>query len=396
MKKSLIYFLFTFCSFLYAANIKLNAIDDGKVFITDTSSSSTATYVTENHVHVSVMATDANNDLIRLGVQISNNGDENFYFNENSIMAYQGIYEADNWTGINYYPASKYYSSKEYEYGAAVTVAAIGCGVMLVDMMLANDCDNDSKPGREEPSNKRPSNPGKHSSPKRPGHHKYPAPRPGPSKHHNRTNIEITYDFSFLFSIAAEASIDLNYLSRNLLFSQVVKPGETVNGIIFINKNLGPDYKICFPVELDEIISFYFTRSDKQSILHPWKDDKESHSAITVTMGLPYPERFGFSYMYCGVPVGLYAGLNYQLSWINNESTGLFLGLDFKTAPHTWLMLGYECDFDYSKNYSDEVKIYSVPQVGLNFIFNVIDFGAMFSYKIGVGPKFDLMFGCAL
>ena len=86
MKKSLIYFLFTFCSSLFAANIKLNAIDDGKVFITDTSISSTATYVTENHVHVSVMATDANNDLIRLGVQISNNGDENFYFNENSIM----------------------------------------------------------------------------------------------------------------------------------------------------------------------------------------------------------------------------------------------------------------------------------------------------------------------
>ena len=89
----------------------------------------------------------------------------------------------------------------------------------------------------------------------------------------------------FLFSIAAEASIDLNYLSRNLLFSQVVTPGETVNGIIFINKNLGPDYKICFPVQADEIINFYFTRSDKQSILH---------ASITNWNAVVYPVQFVF------------------------------------------------------------------------------------------------------
>lgn len=400
MKKSLCFILFACCTLLYAANIKLSAIDDGNCIITDTGYSSTATYVTDDNLHVSVMATDADDDVIKLAVQITNAGENNFYFNENSILAYQGIYEENSWSNITYYPASKYYSAKEYEYGAAVTMAAVGCGILLIDTILANDCDNDHEPPRPRPqahSNKRPERPGKGVRPSRPEYK--PIPRHHYSHHHSYSyrnpSVEIVYDFSSLFAISAETSSDLKYLRTNLLFSKSIKPGETVKGVFFINRNLGPDYKISFPIGSDDMVNFYFTRSDKQSILHPWKDNKESHHAFTFTLGLPYPDRYGFNYMYCGVPVGIYTGLNFQPGWIQDEAVSFYGGLNVKTIPHTWLMLGCEADFEYSSTELDKVHIACTPQAGINCVFNVIDFGFLFGYTLNKGAKFDLMLGFA-
>ena len=116
-------------------------------------------------------------------------------------------------------PASKYYSAKEYEYGAAVTMAAVGCGILLIDTILANDCDNDHEPPRPQAhSNKRPERPGKGVRPSRPEYK--PIPRHHYSHHHSYSyrnpSVEIVYDFSSLFAISSIASLFVETLKNNI------------------------------------------------------------------------------------------------------------------------------------------------------------------------------------
>jgi len=468
MKKILCLLLLSGFAFMFA-DVKLKAIEDENVSVTQNGYSSTSTYVSKDNVRISVMATDANEENIKLAVQIKNDGTEDFQFNENSISAYQGVYEDGKWTGITYYPATRYYSEKEYEEAAAVTVAAVGCGLMMMDLLLAPVCDDgphyhDVKPPRR-PSNPYPRRPAPAPAPRRNPRRGDPRPygykqsysvpgsvlTPKIDKLSAHTSVSVTFEYNPLLNMLVYGANDLIYLKNSLLFSTVVKPGETVNGIIFINKNMGPDYKI----EIDlgnEAACFYFSRSDKKAILKPWSDDERGHSSFMFSMGLPVPDRYGFYYIYSGVPVGLYLGANYQYPFgvktdydgelefgnyyprrpvsnykysfeangnIRREMVGFYGGLTVKTFPHTWLMLGCGCDIgvlyrqgvETRTNSSDpenvitrksevwaldnNVEVYCTPQVGLNFIFNVLDIGTTFEYRIGDGPQFDIMFGLA-
>lgn len=92
------------------------------------------------------------------------------------------------------------------------------------------------------------------------------------------------------------------------------------------------------------------------------------------------------------------------------------LGLTVKTVPHTWLMIG--CGLDIGMNHyygtiegaadgnayevlcpgyvQDNMPVFAAaPQIGVNLIFDHLDFAATYQYSFIDGSKFDLMIGIA-
>ena len=93
------------------------------------------------------------------------------------------------------------------------------------------------------------------------------------------------------------------------------------------------------------------------------------------------------------------------------------LGLTVKTIPHTWLMIG--CGLDIGMNHyygtiegaadgnayevlyeggyvQDNMPVFAAaPQIGVNLIFDHLDFAATYQYSFIDGSKFDLMIGIA-
>ncbi|MBS7295433.1 MAG: hypothetical protein KIG96_08565 [Treponema sp.] len=92
------------------------------------------------------------------------------------------------------------------------------------------------------------------------------------------------------------------------------------------------------------------------------------------------------------------------------------LGLTVKTVPHTWLMIG--CGLDIGMNHyygtiegaadgndyevlcegyvQDNMPLFAAaPQIGVNLIFDHLDFAATYQYSFIDGSKFDLMIGIA-
>lgn len=438
----------TACS-LFAETVRLHAVENDDYVITENSKSSSATYVTENNVEISVMADGIGDDEIKFGVQIVNNSEEPFEFNENSISTYHGLIEKENWKKMVYYPASKYYSNKESVIKAATAFVAIGAGILLLDLIFSGSRHERNEVHVEKGHHSRPSDP------KDRPHHDNPPRRPRPEHHHHHhsrsySSVHITYNSDALASTMESSGNDLSSLRNNLLYSVTVQPGETVNGIFYVSKEKGPDYRIDFDLPENDGVSFIFTRSDKEKVLHPFRDDDEAHFGVLFNMGIPEMQRYGVTFMYAGAPVGMYVSASGQHQWglericigeidrgvyypdfmdsgfknytfdkngiVKKDIAEVALGLDFKVLPHTWLMVG--CGLDLVQNYyqgtetaiskaDDETKysrtnvwamdsmssLYCSPQIGVNCIFGPLDIGSTFAYRIGDGPEFNLMVG---
>lgn len=426
MKKSVFLFIFSLFSLVFA-EVKLTAIQDESLTVNNNSYSSSSTFVTKDNVEITMITTKVtNDDNIKIGLQIKNNGDETFNFNENMIRAYQGIFEENNWSEINYHSATKYYSTKKYEHDAAIAVAAVGCGLLVFDLILATACDDSgsssAKPAATKPNTPKATAPKQGSTPRTRAKNgpsssgrtpKRNPPAPAPRHDSNvHASIHVTYEAGSLLSAMNEASDDLEFLRNNLLYSRSVAPGQSVSGIFYISKQIGPDYKVVLELEKDECAEFYFTRSDKESILHPWRDNGEDHHVFALGIGAPTWRRLSLTYLYCANPVGVYCGVNYQFPntgsvvgkidhnhyypeyesdyWVSevepgtghyesykdyffdpdgkstDEFFGFYGGLTIKTIPHTWLLIGMGLDVGHDyyrgtefgvKNNNDEIAI---------------------------------------
>ena len=82
-----------------------------------------------------------------------------------------------------------------------------------------------------------------------------------------------------------------------------------------------------------------------------------------------------------------------------------------KTVPHTWLLVGCGIDVEtfYSRGtirdssnavivenawvYNSRGNVYAVPQVGFNAVFNFLNFGGTFSWRLGEGAKSGPLYG---
>ena len=159
-------------------------------------------------------------------------------------------------------------------------------------------------------------------------------------------------------------------LERTLLQDTIITSEHPAAGMVtFQGVPEYPDYKLVYK-DGKRDMEFTFARSDRDEILHPWRDKSSTQIAFnysytfgtrrnSITMELLSPEYlggfFGFSF-YPPIP-------NRAL-----ESTvGFSFGLNWKSAAHCWLQAGLEL---YDIPDSEDVGLLAL--MGLNVCFNHI------------------------
>lgn len=396
MKKSLFTVLLLLCcGMLFARDFTVDAIKTDKNDVTTCYGESVATVTTQNNLEISLSVKPVEDSQLRVCVDIKNLGKETYKFNERNIRSYQGNYDDDSWSETEYIPATQYYEQAEDEAHFKTVMAAVGLGIAAIDAGFAPLPPDPFLPGI--------------------GH-----VGPGPRDRHYHVDRGYHGDPAFvglgianLFITLDENEDTLTYLNRHLLFSEEIKADEGYSGIFFLPANKGPDYKIRMKISKEEIVDFYFTRSDKEEILHPWADTDRTKFAFTINPGIRiesgFGESVGMNFLFCTKDVGGYfgfdAGYGNSAKYGSVEFMSVNGGITEKIAPHTWIIggLGFEYFEAYKPLSSDSAKsryqstygFAAGPEIGMNFIFNWIDFGFNVKYKFMGTAETSLAFGMA-
>ena len=167
-------------------------------------------------------------------------------------------------------------------------------------------------------------------------------------------------------------------LERTLLQDTIITPEHPAAGMVsFQDIDHYPDYKLVYN-DGKRDMEFTFARSDRDEILHPWRDKSSTQLAInysytfgtrrnTITLDLLSPKYLGgfmgFSFY---PPIRDFA---------LDSTVGFSFGLNWKSAAHTWLQAGLEI---YDIPDSEDVGLLAL--MGVNMCFNHISLygGAVF------------------
>ncbi len=390
-------------------------------------------YESQNGLEISVAARNILSErMVRYAVSIKNNSYEDFYFDEKSISVLQGNSGTDSWSYLNYYNAPAYYAMKEAEYNAAAVVAGVGLGLIFLDLLL------DLHPGVYYSSR---------------GYYAPLSPhrRLRPYDSLFATWLDVGISTAVISSLMDDFDYNPGHLKNALLFSKKIAPGESESGYFVADVGSGPDYKVRIDISKDEAAEFVFLRSDRKEILYPWSDPKTSRHSFSYGIFFPM-EGYNFSanYIWGGQPVGSYLSFNAQIDGIADsrplgevngsnlvvftdeyykdrypkgsasfvpdgksfsDVVGFTAGISVKTVPHTWLLVGCGIDVETlclrgtikdSSNavivenawvYNSRGNVYAVPQVGFNAVFNFLNFGGTFSWRLGEGAKSGPLYG---
>ena len=404
-------------------------------------------------VEISVSAAfESQDNTLAYVVRIYNKSDKDFYFNESDISIFEGNYQTPYWETLKYLPASLYYAKKQHEANINDTLTALDISLAVLDALIPDPPPPEPKKKRQEIR-----------SPKKDKDkvEEEDVVRFKPPKKRQKPYPDEDYfwhDMAYLgISNSLVWNSKLDFLKENLLFTKTVKAGESYVGVVFSPNGTKPDYKFSIKVSESESLEYTFCRSDREDIIHPWKDRNYGRHSITFGLTLPY-ESWGIYYIYSGTIVGAYCGMNFPFDGIdtqpygtalNNDSTlssiefasdvdktcdylvnatgrtsyemsGFCAGITIKTLPYTWLMLGCGLDIcqdfyegeiywrnkgDSTADYefwtegwfsAENTRLFTSPQIGINMIYNFIDITGIFEWRINEGPKFEIMLGFAI
>lgn len=397
------------------------------------------TVISDNGMSVTVGA-ELENDTIKYKLYLDNISDPNYLMRQDCIRTFYGNFDKDEWIENTYsayantsVPATT--SSDEISTAEACLIAGATC---LCALTLAEICDATTSTS----SSRRVSSSSKVSR----------TPSVSPSR---RTTTVVTPVPVFNWIIvdtdrsSNSSSVNKNVSTTTTNLTSGVRTGSSYTGTFYVPAGNGPDYKVRFTVSKNEYIDFYFSRSDRDSLVNPLKDRTYGRHSLLVSMGIPDVKRLGGYYLYSGKTVGAYGGFtlwsddwtvydigtiqnfdinnvtltrsnyydSYRLVNIDDDKlvTDLFNfsgGLTIKTFPHTWLLVG--CGLDIATNHfygrvldaeNNEVDsgyildtepiLAAAPQVGINLILDHFDIAATYQYSFYNGHRFDIMFGIA-
>lgn len=450
MKKNIniiLVLFFILCS-AYSYDFSLTSIKTEENSVSVYRGKSMQTIANENFL-VSMTAQKANGG-IQLSTSITNFSDEKYFFDENCIKVYQGIFEENKWNDLEYEPATQYLRKEKNIATASTIMAGVALGISAANAGYSTASGSGYVNGYR---------------------YTYTANIYSSAD----AAIAMTNSYIALDSLQQRNSNWISFLENNLLFSSDIEAKDNYNGIFIIDEKKGPDYKIVIELSPKESFEFYFTRSDKDEILNPWKD--KSHSRHSIIAGMnPFQNHYSLYYLWSRPKgVGLYAGFtgkfdavnipvivelysldnlsypdNWNISKIDPDSNdnfslynwkfdydktsmiynsfGFFGGMTIKTIPNTWLLIGvgiegydkayyngdlyYKVDDDIYK-YSNKTKdnsykyygkywisqdcfgILFAPQIGINCITNHLDIGCMATIPIKGKFSIDITAGFA-
>lgn len=390
MKKYSLYLaLFLFSGILFARDFSFIAVETENNSVTECYGESLSTVTTKDNIEISLSLERCDGgDYYRVCADIKNLGNEPYHFDDKDIYAFAGNYDENQWETLDYLPARQFYEKAEDDATVKTVLAAVALGLAAIDSGLAPDpFDLPIIVPSPVPHRTR----------------VYHANR---SSHHDGDPVWVGLGLMNLFGTINENEDSLEFLENHLLYSETIGPDEGYSGIFYIPTAKGPDFKITMDISEDESIDFYFSRTDRERVLHPFEDTDENQFAIIFTGGSSnqfYPN-IGLDFGFFNKGVGAYFGysLGYQESYHYLKGAVSFdTGVTDKLCPHLWMTGGVGCTIyieetqDYYGNDDENVYFDIGPEVGLNAIYGCLDFGCKVRYKI-MGPvEFELMFGFA-
>ena len=159
-------------------------------------------------------------------------------------------------------------------------------------------------------------------------------------------------------------------LKRAMLQDTTITPENPAAGMVaFQNLPKYPDYKLVYN-DGKRDMGFTFVRSDRDEILHPWRDKSSTQLALnysytfgtrrnTVTLDLLSPKYLGGFFGFSFYPPIRNRALD--------STVGFSFGLNWKSAAHCWLQAGLEL---YDIADSEDVGLLAL--MGVNMCFNHI------------------------
>ena len=159
-------------------------------------------------------------------------------------------------------------------------------------------------------------------------------------------------------------------LKRAMLQDTTITPENPAAGMVaFQNLPKYPDYKLVYNDGRRDM-EFTFVRSDRDEILHPWRDKSSTQLALnysytfgtrrnTVTLDLLSPKYLGGFFGFSFYPPIRNRALD--------STVGFSFGLNWKSAAHCWLQAGLEL---YDIADSEDVGLLAL--MGVNMCFNHI------------------------
>lgn len=487
MKKNLFILLCIFPIFftqkIFSQNIEIIALEDKSAEISKVDGKTIVLKSTENGLDVSIVAMRDKKTLsVIYALTIKNNSQQDFDFNEENLSVFEGNFQTDEWEEKHYLTASKFYAKRKAELSKNLNL-----NYFYYDYDYDLNFDNPPPLSQKENSIRSPEKPLDED------YEFYKKRYPFRKSNSNSTANSILFALEFLdFLDSLSSDNELDFLQKNLLFSKTISAGESYTGLILVEEGSKPDYKIAFKIPQNAtkfpaqnatkfpaqnasqkteeqikseskseenmgILEFKFTHSNREDILHPFRDRNYGRHAFTFSLTLPN-ERWGIYYIFAGKIIGAYGGISFPFgsnytkcfgTALNNdaslssikynsdldssylyktsatgkttyEMSGFCAGLTLKTIPHTWLMLG--CSFDLKQDYyegyvyykdkadtssdytfwtnawfrAQNTNMFFSPQIGASLIFDFIDISGIFEWRINSGPKFELMFGFAI
>lgn len=433
-------FLFAATSVLFANNITLYGMNrDIRCNVEQNNQIVTESITANDGARYSVSAYFDNNQ-INYQLSVKNATNYNFLNNSNYITVYQGNFDKDSWSKISYSmdpvqpvgPTAT--QNTDTDEGLSTAEFCIVAGtVCLCSLALWDFCDEvlDGSSSSTHVSS---------------------------SRHHHHTVwidpiIDIEVPSNNVNRNVAPPSSNTN---NNILYNRSYM-SEDYTVLFHTNAGKGPDYKVSVNTG-SEVLNYYFLRSDRTSTntssnysYSSESDDSVYHSFV-LSVPVPALDSVGINYIYSGDPVGLYIGgkfpimamldtypetvgetSNHNYSRIDtnsmyrynrfvegsgksyNDYFSLNLGLNIKLTDFMWLIGG--CNLDFNNRYingdiegSDDGSSYTLvesdcyindfyvtcnPQLGINFIFNSVDLGLIWSYSTEKRFSVDVMLGVA-
>lgn len=286
-------------------------------------------------------------------VSIASTNDKTFLFRDDDLALYGGNRDRNNWKLIRTWDSTAYFKDMRRQAHVAIAATGIVGAIAIIDAILNPDDAPDLF---------------------------LEIAADAMLIHSDLMDLEasmyVQTDASIVTAISAiEAGIAINQLSsmydaemRNLVLQVPAKADvSSVSGkVIFQNIPKYPDYKLVFRNGKSDM-EFIFSRTDRDEVIHPWKDKSSSIFALnyTYTYGL---DRHHITMNFLEPQyVGGFAGVGLRPA-ADSLYVGLSAGLNFKIADYSWLSAGVEIG-DLASD-KDEADL--LGSVGFNICANMI------------------------
>ena len=293
-------------------------------------------------------------------VSLASINGSNFTFTDNSIALYGGNAQTGKWTLIDRWDSNLYLKSEKAKANAAIFATGV-IGTLAVINAILNPDSVDFYIDIDYPIYY--------------PHHGYYYGYPYGGVYVSGGG-PVGAAFTALSTI--ETTIALSQMSdmyqaeleRTLLQDTTVTPERPAAGMVaFQGLPKYPDYKLVYK-DGKRDMEFTFARSDRDEILHPWRDKSSTQLAInysytfgtrrnTVTLDLLSPQYLGGFFGFSFYPPIQNRALN--------STVGFSFGLNWKSAAHCWLQAGLEL---YDIPDSEDVGLLAL--MGVNMCFNHI------------------------